>query len=255
VGAGLVAGCGGSGDGGSAAPVLAALPDQSGATLHLGPPPPVGPDPAPATTKDASDTGDSGGSGGSGGSSGDKPPSGPVRATMIGDSVASGISESPEAQQELNRGIHTFLDLKACRRLAGESCTFDGLQPPTALDVIESRGDRLGSVLVIDVGYNDETADYKANIEKVISEAKAHGVDRFVWVLLREHDPAPETYAATNQVIRAAAARHPEIQVADWNAFSQNKPATWFGGDGLHLSPDGATELARLVRPYIAGQG
>jgi hypothetical protein len=225
-----------------APPPLAALPNQTGATLTFGPPAPAGPEPAPATTTDAGKSG------------ADKPQSGPVRATMIGDSVASGISESPDAQQELQRGIHTFLDLKACRRLAGESCTFDGVQPPTALDVVESRGDRLGSVLVVDVGYNDETADYAANIEKVINEAKAHGVDRFVWVTLREHDPAPETYAATNDAIRAAAARHPEIKVADWNAYSQNKPATWFGGDGLHLSPEGATGLARLLRPYIAGQ-
>jgi hypothetical protein len=238
--AGLLAGCGGGGGGGGT-PILAALPNQTGATLNLGPPPPVGVDPPPGTTAPAT-------------AASDKAPAGPVRATMIGDSVASAIGESTEAQQELQRGIHTYLDLKACRRLAGESCTFDGVQPPTALDVVQSRGDRLGSVLVVDVGYNDETADYEANIEKVISAAKAHGVDRFVWVLLREHDPAPETYAATNQAIRAAAARHPEIKVADWNAYSQNKPTTWFGGDGLHLSPDGATGLARFLRPYIQGQ-
>jgi hypothetical protein len=176
---------------------------------------------------------------------------GPVHVTVIGDSVASAIAESPEAEEELNRGMRATLDLRACRRLDGVSCTFAGSTPPAALQAVEDRGNRLGSVLVVDVGYNDEADGYAAAMDRIVRAARARGVKRVVWVTLREAGPAPGTYRATNAQIREAAQRWPELRVADWNGYSAGKP--WFGGDGMHLSPEGGVALARFLRPYITG--
>jgi hypothetical protein len=75
--------------------------------------------------------------------------------------------------------------------------------------------------------------------------AAAH-VRRVVWVTLREERG---TYAATNAVIRAAPRRWGRLSVADWDAGSRGEP--WFGGDGLHLTPAGASALAAFLRPYV----
>jgi lysophospholipase L1-like esterase len=50
-------------------------------------------------------------------------------------------------------------------------------------------------------------------------------------------------------VIRSEAKRFPQIDVADWNAWSAGKP--WFRSDGLHLTAAGATALAAWLRPYL----
>ena len=42
-----------------------------------------------------------------------------------------------------------------------------------------------------------------------------------------------------NDVVRAAAARHPELTVVDWNLYSRSHP-DWFQHDGLHLTDVGA---------------
>ena len=60
---------------------------------------------------------------------------------------------------------------------------------------------------------------------------------------------ALDIYRQTNTVIRKPAKRWPELQVADWNAYSRGKP--WFSSDGLHMGPAGAEGLARFLRPYV----
>jgi hypothetical protein len=65
-------------------------------------------------------------------------------------------------------------------------------------------------------------------------------------VLLKE---SSDIYHWTNVAIKTAARRWPQRVVADLNGFSAGKP--WFGGDGLHMSATGATELADFLRPYV----
>ena len=76
--------------------------------------------------------------------------------------------------------------------------------------------------------------------------ALGQGAKGVVWVTLREER---DTYAQTNVAIRAATRRWPQLQVADWNAYSSGKP--WFSSDGLHMGAAGAAGLARFLRPYV----
>ncbi|HPU39876.1 MAG TPA: hypothetical protein PLS63_09895, partial [Microthrixaceae bacterium] len=63
------------------------------------------------------------------------------------------------------------------------------------------------------------------------------------WITIRVVRPY---YAPANQVLRDAAARHPNLTIVDWHAASAGRTGLT-ASDGLHLSPSGASELASLV--------
>jgi hypothetical protein len=174
----------------------------------------------------------------------------PLHVTFVGDSVPDSITYVPAARRRLTKGFVVRLDLRVCRRLWTPSCTFQGETPPSALEAVQSFGRSLGDVLVVDVGYNEGPAGYSAGVDHMMRTARAQGVTGVVWVTLRE---TLDLYRQTNTVIRRAAKRWPNLQVADWNAFSAGH--SWFAGDGLHLTPDGATALAAFLRPYILRAG
>jgi hypothetical protein len=173
-----------------------------------------------------------------------------VRLTFIGDSKAAAIEFSPPAQRLLARGHIVRRDLKVCRRLVAPSCSYQGVTPTTALQAIRKYGRTLGRVLVIDVGYNDSSATYKPQLEQVVRAAKARGVKGIVWVNLRVV-PAHPDYRRINAIIAEAGRRRPILYVANWNAYTRGKPASWFGSDGIHLTSAGAVGLVRLVRRYV----
>jgi len=72
-----------------------------------------------------------------------------------------------------------------------------------------------------------------------------------LWVTLRaERHP----YLVMNDAIRAAAARHPELTVVDWNVYSRSHP-DWFHEDGLHLNAEGARAMATLLHDALVTLG
>ncbi|MGH3136018.1 MAG: hypothetical protein ACRDPV_05945 [Gaiellaceae bacterium] len=166
------------------------------------------------------------------------------RVTLIGDSIAESFDYVPSARRHLGRGLDLRSDTAVCRRLVASSCTFQGVQPATALDLIRGQGSALGPVVVINVGYNDWAAVY--DVDKVMRALKAAHVRTVVWVTLRE---TTSNYAQNNARITKATRRWRNLVVADWNAYSRGKP--WFRADGLHLTTTGATGLSRLLRPLV----
>jgi hypothetical protein len=174
----------------------------------------------------------------------------PLHVTFVGDSVPDAINYVSTARRRLTRGLVVKLDLRVCRRLWTPSCTFQGETPLSALEAVQSFGASLGDVLIVDVGYNEGPVGYGTGIDRVMRAAHAQGVVGVVWVTLRE---TRVLYRQTNAVIRRAAKRWPNLRVADWNAFSAGH--SWFAGDGLHLTPTGATALAGFLRPYVLSAG
>lgn len=171
---------------------------------------------------------------------------GPLPVTFVGDSVPASISYIPSARRQLQRGLRVRLDLRVCRRLVQPSCSYQGATPSTALQAVEGYGRALGRVLIVNVGYNESAQGYRQGIDRVMRAALAQGADGVVWVTLRE---TQRIYHPTNVAIRTATKRWPQLVVADWNAYSSGK--SWFGDDGLHLTPTGATALASFLRPYV----
>lgn len=167
------------------------------------------------------------------------------RVTVIGDSITASLDYVPSAKRYLGRGIDLRSDADVCRRLVVASCAFQGSTPETALGVIGSQGRSLGSVVVLNVGYNDWAAAY--DVDRVMRALQRVGVRTAIWVTLRE---TTTNYAQSNARIRSAARRwESSLVVADWNSYSRGRP--WFREDGLHLTASGAMALARLLRPLV----
>jgi hypothetical protein len=176
---------------------------------------------------------------------------GAVKLTFIGDSKAAAIEFSRKAKRLLSRGHDVRRDLRVCRRLVAPSCAYPpGVYPRTTLETIRHYGTDLGTVLVVDVGYNDSSTTYRRHLDRVMRAAIDRGVEGVVWVNLST--PRPD-YRRINRIIRQARERHPRLYLANWNKYSRGHPG-WFSeshGDGIHLDAPGAVALVRLVRRYI----
>ena len=171
-----------------------------------------------------------------------------TRVTIIGDSITASFGYVAGAKRYLGKGLDLRTDALVCRRLVAASCAFQGATPATALQVVGAQGHALGSVVVINVGYNDWAAVY--DVDRVMRALKAAGVQHVVWVTLREAGANASIYAQSNARIRSAGKRYRKsLVIADWNAYSRGRP--WFREDGLHLTNSGAFGLARLLRPLV----
>jgi hypothetical protein len=139
-----------------------------------------------------------------------------TRVTIFGDSAAEVLDYVADAKAYLASGLDVNWQLKVCRRLVQLSCPYEGVRPPTVLDVVQAApAGGLGSIAVVDVGYNDYVDQYQDDMESVLKALVAKGVTHVIWATMHEvrHD-----YVSINQTIRAEAAKWPQITIADWNA-------------------------------------
>ena len=173
----------------------------------------------------------------------------PTRVTLIGDSVATGIAYNQSARTVVAAGVDLDLQTAVCRRLAGDSCPYQGVRPLTLVDLLPTL--RLGSTVVVAVGYNDYETTFASTIETVLDALDKAGTDHILWVTLRVER---QSYENMNDLVRAAAGRHPELTVVDWNLYSRSHP-DWFQPDGLHLTDTGAVAMATLVHQSLDDLG
>ena len=173
------------------------------------------------------------------------------RVTVIGDSVASALPYDSGAVAILSQGVDLNLQLAPCRRLGGESCPYQGARPPNAIDLIKSLGASLGQTVIVAVGYNDYEDENAGEIEDALAALEAAGVHHVLWPTLRATD---HSYLTMNDDIQAAATRHPEMTVVDWNVYSRSHP-DWFVGDTPHLYGYGARAMATLFHKALVDVG
>ena len=173
----------------------------------------------------------------------------PQRVTVIGDSIATSMEYDAAARSVLSRGVDLDLQLAVCRRLVGDSCPYQGSLPPTLVDLLPSL--RLGSTVVVAVGYNDYESTFAATVDTVLEALDKAGVEHILWLTLRAER---ESYLHMNDIVRATAERHPELTVVDWNLYSRSHP-DWFQPDGLHLTDVGAIAMATLVHRSLDDLG
>jgi formylglycine-generating enzyme required for sulfatase activity len=132
----------------------------------------------------------------------------------------------------------------------------------------------LGSVAVVALGYNSlwqkDRQNFQAwsdrfdkNIEDMLAALKQRGVQKVIWVLLRELTPqlVPNNgVAATqyqkyswyfpyvNERLRAAKQRHPDLALADWTTAARVSGITY---DAIHLNPRGGDLMVNVVRVAV----
>lgn len=172
------------------------------------------------------------------------PASASPRVTVLGDSVQDALRYQGGAAAALRPGLDLRLESRGCQRLVITSCSAGGRTPETTLQAIRRIGPGLGPVVVVHVGYNDGASDY--HMDSVLSALRAAGVQRVVWLTLRE---GHRHYRHTNALIRRVAEGDPLVAVADWNAHSAGRP--WFVSDGVHLNATGTHALAAFLRERI----
>lgn len=174
------------------------------------------------------------------------------RVTFIGDSVPAAIGYQQVAQSILRRGADLRLELAPCRRVGQRSCPYKDTTPPTVLELLGTLAPTLaGSTVIVAVGYNDFEPAYAGNIDDALRTMRTLGVKHVLWVTLRAER---QSYLAMNDMIRAAAARSPEMTVVDWNLYSRSHP-DWFQPDGLHLGWEGAKAMATLLHTTLVQLG
>jgi Putative Ig domain len=171
--------------------------------------------------------------------------------TLIGDSVADAIAQTDSAVAVAKQGVDLDLEVAPCRRVEGDGCPYQGVRPPSVVQLANSMGSKLGANVVVSVGYNDFEDQYAGNIEDALAAFKAAGVKRVFWLTLRAaHHP----YVTMNDDIETAAQHHPELTVIDWNVYSRSHP-DWFQTDGLHLLYPGAIAMATLIHKSLLSAG
>lgn len=132
----------------------------------------------------------------------------------------------------------------------------------------------VGSVVVIALAYNSlferDRKNYERwsgiwdrSAERLLSDLKACGAKKLIWITLRE-PPAElvtdagrdqyERYAwffpYVNERLRALAERHPELTLADWQVVANQPDLT---KDLIHLSPSGVTLMTDTVTRAVLG--
>ena len=167
--------------------------------------------------------------------------------SIISDSVLTAVTWNTAAQSTLGQGLDVQIDAGVCRRLNVQSCEFDGGYVPTTLDVINGWRTTLGPVVVIVDGYNDIPMSFAGDVELTLDTLRDDGVQHVLWVNL--HEVRPE-YTQKNAVLTAAAARHPELRVLDWNAYSSPHPEC-YQTDYIHLVPAGGLAIAAFIHQAI----
>jgi hypothetical protein len=171
----------------------------------------------------------------------------PPQVTVIGDSVLTAVQWNPEPLAILQRGLDVRLEVGVCRRLTGVSCPSEGGPVPTLVDLVSTLGAELGPVVLVEVGYNDDHDTFAANVEQSIAALLQAGVQHILWANLHGFGPH---WGDMNAVLDAAARRHPELTVIDWNTYAGDN-WSWFQGDAIHLRYDGAIAMATLFRRAI----
>jgi hypothetical protein len=170
------------------------------------------------------------------------------RVSVISDSILTSVTwVTGPALGLLSDGLDLQIDVGVCRRLNVQSCDFNGGHVPTTLDVINRWGAQLGSTVVIVDGYNDLSASFAGDVELTLNTLRNDGVQHVLWVDLYESRPE---FAAKNAVLFAAAKRHPELRVLDWNRYSAGH-RDWYQDDLIHLMPAGGVAIASWIHQAV----
>lgn len=170
------------------------------------------------------------------------------QGTVIGDSVLTAVLWNPVPLATMTRGFDLRVDVGVCRRLTGVSCPYEGGNVPTLLDVVHKYGPDLGDTVLVEVGYNDPTPTFADEVEHSIQALLQSGVKHILWSNLHGWT---QQIVDMNAVLAAAAQRHPELTVIDWNGYASDH-WSWFQGDNIHLSYDGAMAIAPLFNTALA---
>jgi hypothetical protein len=169
--------------------------------------------------------------------------------TLFSDSSGAALAWDSTAKRIVEHGNRVLFELHPCGRLVQPGCISP--PPPSVLSLVRELGHRLGPTVVVFVGYNDDPATYRNGMPSVLRAMRNHGVKHVVWLTLRS---VYKQYVDINHAIYATAQKWPIMTVLDWNHYAAPH-ASWFGGDGIHMSGTGAVEFATWLHRSLKQLG
>jgi hypothetical protein len=171
----------------------------------------------------------------------------PPTVTVIGDSVLTAVIWNNEPLSIIEQGLDVRMEVGVCRTLTGVSCPFEGQVVPSVLDVVHALGTALGPTVLVEGGYNDPPKTFKASVEDCVDALIDAGVRRILWATLREWQVQ---YPGMNRDLVAVSREQHELTLVDWESYSHDN-YSWFQGDGVHLTYQGAIAMATLFNQAI----
>lgn len=193
------------------------------------------------------------------------PPADAPLVSLVGDSTMAGMAwtSTPgnDPREIVGNAYKLTFDAESCRRIVVASCRGRfGSVPTSVVPLMKTtlKG-RLGEALVVMAGYDDSSITNA--VDQVVAEAEAQGVIRVLWLTYRTNTnyvlpgglAARTLYGSHNSELTAAAQRHSDLQILDWDGFTANQP-TWFAWDGVHLTLAGADGLANFIKNALDAQ-
>lgn len=153
----------------------------------------------------------------------------PRRVVVVGDSIILG-AQTAIAETFGQIGWELIFDADVSRSTAAGAAA------------VGAHAAELTDTLVVSLGANDSgnTDLFRRRVDDVL--AAAGGTRRILWLTIPEVRPY---YGPANQVLRDAAATHPNMRVVEWHVAATNPGMT--AADGLHLTPGGARAMAFLL--------
>jgi hypothetical protein len=146
----------------------------------------------------------------------------------------------------LQNGLDVDWQVAVCRRLVTTSCPFQGAEAPTLVDVVQN-DKAIAPIVVVEMGYNELEQTFARDVEASIQALLTGGAKRIIWLNLRV---SRHPYIPMNAMLVAAAKRHPEVALVDWNRYSRSH-ADWFQNDGEHLIDAGGVAMATLIHTAV----
>lgn len=153
-----------------------------------------------------------------------------AKFTMVGDSITEG------AKPYLLRSLpNAFVDGKVSRQI------FHGAESY----IQDINNGHPGEIVVYALGTNGPPHD-ESVLQHMVDVAKGRPV---YFVTTRVPQPWQDT---TNDRLRKFAAKHPNVGIIDWHGLS-NGHSEYLTDDGVHLTPVGGPQYARMIRLAVCG--
>jgi lysophospholipase L1-like esterase len=130
-----------------------------------------------------------------------------------------------------------------------------GLTTEQAASAASGFGSERYDVVIVALGTNDardDEATYQARIDEMM--AALGDASRVIWVNVDAQTPQLSSAArGVNPAIAAGPARHPELELADWDAYVRGRDdmAGLRAGDGVHYNAEGYEVRAEWTEALV----
>ena len=153
-----------------------------------------------------------------------------VNLTMVGDSITEGAK--PYLMQAMP---NAYIDGKVSRQIFHGADEYEQ----------DISGKHAGDIVIYALGTNGPPRDDSV-LQHMVDVAKGKPV---YFVTTRVPQPWQDT---TNERLRNFAATHPNVGIINWHGLSEGH-SEYLTDDGVHLTPVGGPQYAKMIRLAVCG--